>query len=151
MWTKSRWHNLTFKCCVISYYDKKQAKWIAKKYERKAKEKYEKKMRILELCILLHFWEGLRSELKKFKKTTKRKMRKMQEKKRKKNFQKLHVLDFCLHVCLLFFACSWPRVFGVALSGCICLLLCLLHVGLPSSSMIRYLFQYGFMSLHVRQ
>lgn len=84
-------------------------------------------MRILELCILLHFWEGLRSELKKFKKTTKRKMRKMQEKKEKKlpevacfGFLLACMFAvFCMFLAQGFWGCAfWVHLFVVVFASC---------------------------------
>ena len=125
--------------------------WIGKKLRKKSERKMRKTNATSGIvpffCI---FGRASGQSLKSSKKTTKRKLRKMQKKKWKKSRSCMFWIFACMYVCC-FFAFSWPRVFGVALSGCMCLLLCLLHVGLPSSSMIRYLFQYGFMSLHIRQ
>ena len=90
------------------------------------------------IVLFLHFWEGLRLELQKFKKLQKLDENAKNNPKKSKFwnyacFAKNTEVAFLFACWLYFFAFFWATVFGVALSGCI-FLACFFHFNqvLPS-------------------
>ena len=115
---------------------------------RKKCEKNTKKIKQMQIAFFCIFWRGFvrasnfskiaknlgkmqqkcKNNAKKCKKNAKQMQKKMRKTCKfwkcacftKTNFQKLHFFCmFALHVFCIFFAFSWAKVFGVALSGCI--------------------------------